>query len=216
MAESSEDQARTRHSAGLHRGVSVIIGYPKGDTPGCQKRAGNRVVEVVIGPLEGSHLCESGRLIPHTSMKPLCLAVVGFGREGKVCADSLLDSKDLVLGAVVRRLDSLAQSLPEAFCKIPVVSYVAQVQTVEGTLLCVQILDAAHECLQHKISIVESSVLHGEAFQAHRDEIHRLAVRHKIPPSSVPGGIPERCPSFGPSSRSWLRRATPRLRIASA
>jgi diaminopimelate dehydrogenase len=117
-------------------------------------------------------------------MKPLCLAVVGFGRIGKACAEALLDSKELVLAAVVRRLDSLAQSLPEAFRKIPVVSHVAQVQTVEAALLCVplpQVLDAAHECLQHGIPIVESSVLHGEAFLAHRDEIHRLAIRHKVP-----------------------------------
>ena len=117
-------------------------------------------------------------------MKPLSLAVVGFGRVGKVCAEALLNSKELVLAAVVRRLDSLAQSLPEAFRKIPVVSHVAQVQTVQGALLCVppqQVLDAAHECLQHGIPIVESSVLHGEAFQAHRDEIHRLAIRHKVP-----------------------------------
>ncbi len=117
-------------------------------------------------------------------MKSLSLAVVGFGRVGKVCAEAVLDSKDLVLGAVVRRLDSLAQSMPEGFCKIPVVSHVAQVQTVEGALLCVpfsQVLDAAHECLQHGIPIVESSVLHGETFLAHRDAIHRLAIRHKVP-----------------------------------
>ena len=117
-------------------------------------------------------------------MKPLCLAVVGFGRVGRVCAEALLDSKDLVLSAVVRRLDSLAQSLPEVFRKIPVVSHVAQGQTVEAALLCVpqqQVLDAAHECLQHGVPIVESSVLHGEAFLAHRDAIHRLAFRHKVP-----------------------------------
>lgn len=117
-------------------------------------------------------------------MKPLCLAVVGFGKVGRICAEALLESKDLVLGAVVRRLDSLAQSLPESFCKIPVVSHVAQVQRVECALLCVplpQVLDAAHECLQHGIPIVESSVLHGDAFLAHRDEIHRLAVHHKVP-----------------------------------
>jgi len=117
-------------------------------------------------------------------MKSLSLAVVGFGRVGKVCAETLLDSKDLVLAAVVRRQDSLALSLPEALCKIPVVSHVAQVQTVQAALLCVplpQVLDAAHECLQHGIPVVESSVLHGEAFQAHRDEIHRLALRHKVP-----------------------------------
>lgn len=117
-------------------------------------------------------------------MKPLFLAVVGFGRVGKACAEVVLDTKDFVLSAVVRRLDSLAQSLPEAFRKVPVVSHVAQVQTVEGALLCVpltEVLDATHECLQHGIPVVESSVLHGEAFQAHRDAIHRLAIRHKVP-----------------------------------
>jgi len=117
-------------------------------------------------------------------MKPLSLAVVGFGKVGKVCVEALLDSKDLVLAAVVRRPGSLAQSLPEAFRKIPVVSHVAQVQTVEAALLCVpsfQVLDAAHECLQHGVPIVESSVLHSEAFQAHREGIHRLALRHKVP-----------------------------------
>ena len=117
-------------------------------------------------------------------MKPLSLAVVGFGKVGKVCVEALLDSKDLVLAAVVRRPGSLAQSLPEAFRKIPVVSHVAQVQTVECALLCVpsfQVLDAAHECLQHGVPIVESSVLHSEAFQAHREAIHRLALRHKVP-----------------------------------
>ena len=117
-------------------------------------------------------------------MKPLSLAVVGFGKVGKVCVEALLDSKDLVLAAVVRRPGSLAQSLPEAFRRIPVVSHVAQVQTVEAALLCVpsfQVLDAAHECLQHGVPIVESSVLHSEAFQAHREAIHRLALRHKVP-----------------------------------
>src|SRR4030065_2803645 len=126
-------------------------------------------------------------------MKPLCLAVVGFGRVGKVCAEAVLDRKDLVLGAVVRRLDSLAQALPEAFCKIPVVSHVAQVQTVEAALLCVppqQVLDAAYECLQHGIPIVESSVLHGEAFLVYREAIHRLAIRHKVPAIVGAGGDP--------------------------
>lgn len=117
-------------------------------------------------------------------MKPLCLAVVGYGRVGKVCAEVLLDSKDLALAAVVRRLDSLAHPLPDSFRTIPVVSHVAQVPAVEGALLCVplqQVLDAAHECLQHRIPIVESSVLHGEDFLVHREAIHRLALRYKVP-----------------------------------
>jgi diaminopimelate dehydrogenase len=117
-------------------------------------------------------------------MKPLRLAVVGFGRVGQICAEVLLERQDFVLAAVVRRSDSLAHALPEAFCEIPVVSHLSPVQNVQGALLCVplpQVFDAAHECLQHGIPIVESSVLHGEAFHAHREAIHRIAVRHKVP-----------------------------------
>jgi diaminopimelate dehydrogenase len=109
---------------------------------------------------------------------------VGFGRVGKACAEALVESKDLVLAVIVRRLDHLAQAVPDAFSKIPLVSHAAQVQQVDGALLCVpmaQVLDTAHDCLQHGIPIIESSVLHGEAFQAHREAIHRLAVRYDVP-----------------------------------
>jgi len=112
------------------------------------------------------------------------LGVVGFGRVGKACAEALIESKDLVLAAIVRRLDSLAQAVPDAFSKIPLVSHAAQIQQVDGALLCVpmaQVLDTAHDCLQHGIPIIESSVLHGEAFHAHREAIHRLAVRYDVP-----------------------------------
>ncbi|MBI4003214.1 MAG: NAD(P)-binding domain-containing protein [Nitrospira defluvii] len=112
------------------------------------------------------------------------LAVVGFGRIGKACAEALFESKDLVLAAIVRRPDSLAQALPDAFNKIPIVSHAAQVHHVDGALLCVpmaQVLDTAHDCLQHGIPIIESSLLHGEAFHAHRDAIHRIAIRYDVP-----------------------------------
>lgn len=112
------------------------------------------------------------------------LAVVGFGRIGKACAEALLESKDLALAGIVRRLDRLAQALPDAFSKIPIVPHTVQVHHVEGALLCVpmaQVLETAHDCLQHGIPIIESSVLHGEAFHAHRDAIHRLAIRHDVP-----------------------------------
>jgi diaminopimelate dehydrogenase len=116
--------------------------------------------------------------------KAIRLGVVGFGKVGRVCAEVLLESKDLALAAIVRRLDSLAQVLPAAFNKTPVVSHTAQIQQVDGALLCVptaQVLDAAHDCLQHGIPIVECAVLHGEAFQAHRDGIHRFATRFNVP-----------------------------------
>ena len=120
----------------------------------------------------------------HKEPKPIRLGVVGFGKVGTICAEALLESKDQVLAGIVRRLDSLAQALPDAFGKIPIVSHVAQVHHVDGALLCVpmaQVLDTAHDCLQHSIPIVESSVLHGDAFHAHRDAIHRLAIRYDVP-----------------------------------
>ena len=112
----------------------------------------------------------------------LLLGVVGLGRVGKACADAVLDAKDLTLAAIVRRVDRLAQPVPDAFSTVPVVSHTAQVPRLDGALLCVptaKMFDAAHDCLQHGVPIVDASILHGEAFQAHREAIHRLAVRFR-------------------------------------
>ncbi len=112
------------------------------------------------------------------------LGVVGFGRVGKACAEAIVERKDLFLAAIVRRLDSLPQPLPELFSKIPVVSHTAQVQEMDAALLCVpmdQVLDRAHDCLQHGIPIIECSQVHEEAFQAHRKAIDRFATRFNVP-----------------------------------
>ncbi|ULA67019.1 MAG: Meso-diaminopimelate D-dehydrogenase [Nitrospira sp.] len=120
----------------------------------------------------------------HKEHAAIRLAVVGFGKVGKACADALVESKDLVLSAIVRRLESLTHAMPDVFGKVPLVSHVAHIEQVDGALLCVpmaQVLDTAHDCLQHGIPIIECSQLHGEAFQTHRDAIHRLAVRYDVP-----------------------------------
>ncbi|MDH3503695.1 MAG: diaminopimelate dehydrogenase [Nitrospirota bacterium] len=39
----------------------------------------------------------------------------------------------------------------------------------------------AHEILQMGIPIVECAMLHGQAFHAHKEAIHRAATRHKVP-----------------------------------
>lgn len=116
--------------------------------------------------------------------KGLRLGIVGFGRVGRACADVVREAKDLTVAAIVRRLDRVAQPLPEVFSQVSVVSHTAQVPGMDGALLCVptaQVLEAAHDCLQHGVPVVESSILHGEAFQAHREAIDRLAVRFKVP-----------------------------------
>ncbi len=112
------------------------------------------------------------------------IGVVGFGKVGRACAELLLASKDVALAAIVRRLDSLAQPLPEGFSKIPVVSHTAQVHQMDAALLCVpieQVRAAAHDCLQHGLPIIECALLHGEAFQAHREAIDRFATRFDVP-----------------------------------
>lgn len=114
----------------------------------------------------------------------LRLGVVGFGRVGRACAEGMTASKDMALVAIVRRLDRLAQPLPEMFSKIPVVSHVAQVPEMDAALLCVpiaQVREAARDCLQHGVPIVECALLHGEAFHAHRDAIDRFATRYNVP-----------------------------------
>ncbi len=116
--------------------------------------------------------------------KGLRLGIVGFGKVGRACADAVLEGKELTLAAIVRRFDHAAQPLPERFSQVPVVSHTAQVPGMDGALLCVpaaQVFDAAHGCLQHGVPIVESSILHGEAFQAHREAIDRLAMRFHVP-----------------------------------
>lgn len=45
-------------------------------------------------------------------MKPLRLAVVGFGRVGQICAELIAQSHDLSLAAIVRRAVSASGKLP--------------------------------------------------------------------------------------------------------
>lgn len=140
----------------------------------------------------------------------LRIGVVGFGKVGRACAELLLTSKDVALAAIVRRLDSLARPLPEVFSKIPVVSHTAQVHEMDAALLCVpidQVEGVAHDCLQHGLPIIECALLHGEAFQAHREAINRFALVSMFRPLWVPDGIQARCPSCAPCSGFSLRRA---------
>jgi len=117
-------------------------------------------------------------------LDPIRLGIVGFGKVGKACAETLLHSKDLSLAGIVRRSESLTLPLAEAFRKVPVVTHMAALPRAEGALLCVpaaQVAGAARDCLQHGIPVIESSVLHGEAFCAYRETIHRLALHHEVP-----------------------------------
>lgn len=117
-------------------------------------------------------------------MKPLRLAVIGFGRIGKTCAEAILADPQLALAGIVRRAERVADPLPTALNKVPAVSHVGELSEVDTALVCVpseHVLGVVHDVIQAGIPIVECAALHGEAFQDHKAAIDRVALRHKTP-----------------------------------
>jgi diaminopimelate dehydrogenase len=117
-------------------------------------------------------------------MKKFGVAIIGYGKVGRACGELLLSSYDLALAGIIRRQESLAQSLPDVFHGIPVASHLNELREVRCALLCVpsDVTEGmAHDILQGGIPLVECAMLHGQAFHAHKEAIHRAAIRHKVP-----------------------------------
>ncbi len=143
-----------------------------------------------------------------TPVKPLRLAVVGFGRVGQVCAELISLSHDLSLAAIVRRAASAGGKLPETLRSIPVTTHIGQARDVDVALLCVPtnaVMETAYQILQHGIPIVDCAILHGESFHAHKQAIHKLALHHNAPAVVGAGWDPGALSVF----RSWLALLTP-------
>jgi diaminopimelate dehydrogenase len=114
--------------------------------------------------------------------KPLRLAIVGFGRVGQLCAETISLSHDLSVTALIRRAATVESKLPETLRHIPVFTHIGQASDVDGALICVPTHTAeeiASQILQHGVPIVDCATLHGEAFQTHKDAIHKRALHHK-------------------------------------
>jgi diaminopimelate dehydrogenase len=141
-------------------------------------------------------------------VKPLRLAVVGFGRVGQVCAEFISLSHDLSLAAIVRRAASARGTLPETLRSIPVTTHIGQARDVDAALLCVPtnaVMETAFQILQHGIPIVDCATLHGEALHAHKHAIHKAAVHHRAPAIVGAGWDPGALSMF----RSWFALLTP-------
>ena len=141
-------------------------------------------------------------------VKPLRLAVVGFGRVGQFCADFISLSHDLSLAAIVRRAASARGTLPETLRSIPVTTHIGQARDVDAALLCVPtnaVMETAFQILQHGIPIVDCATLHGEALHAHKHAIHKAAVHHRAPAIVGAGWDPGALSVF----RSWFALLTP-------
>ncbi len=140
--------------------------------------------------------------------KPLRLAVIGVGRVGRACAEVIRLSHDLAVAAFVRRPTSGLEGLPDRLRHIPVVTHIGQAKGVDGALICVPtnaVADTASQILPHSVPIVECATLHGEAFHAHKEAIHKLAVRHNAPAIVGAGWDPGALSLF----RSWFALLTP-------
>lgn len=141
-------------------------------------------------------------------MKPLRLAVVGFGRVGQVCAELIRQSHDLVLAAIVRRPASAGGPLPETLRRVPVITQVGQAGQIDAALICVPTNvaeESASRILQHGIPVVDCATLHGEAAHAHKEAINKAAFRHGAPAIVEAGWDPGALSVF----RSWFALLTP-------
>jgi diaminopimelate dehydrogenase len=113
-------------------------------------------------------------------MKKVRLAIIGLGNLGRKCVEAVVSDPFTELAGVVRR----PESAPEPWMKAPSVTHVSELNAVDAALVCVPVdavLGTATSLLQHRIPMVECARLHGEAFLGHKSEIHRAALRHKVP-----------------------------------
>lgn len=98
-------------------------------------------------------------------MRRYRVAIVGFGRLGRACAQAMEDCAELELAGIVRRGD-----------------HVRDVGAVDVALVCVPAaitLEVAGALLQQGLAIVECAALEGPALEAHHAELVKRAARHR-------------------------------------
>ena len=113
-------------------------------------------------------------------MRKKRLAIVGLGNLGRKCVEAISSDQMTELAGVVRR----PESAPASWLRAPAVTHVSELVEVDAALVCVPLdtaLGTATALLQGRIPVVECARLHGEAFLAHKSEIHRVALHHKTP-----------------------------------
>jgi diaminopimelate dehydrogenase len=110
--------------------------------------------------------------------------VIGLGRVGRLCAEAALRDEQVMLAGIVRRAASVGGKVPPNLAGVPIAGYIGELRDVHAALVCVPTAATAAvagEVLQHGIAVVESAVLHGEAFQRHKAELNRVALHHRRP-----------------------------------
>lgn len=116
-------------------------------------------------------------------MRKRNVAIMGFGRVGKVCGELIRSSQDLILSGIIRRPESVGSPLPDLFRGVPVVTHCRELTFLDMVLLCVPpsvVKGVSHDILQLGIPLIDSAMFHGQAFKEHKSETHRIAVQHKV------------------------------------
>jgi len=94
-----------------------------------------------------------------------------------------MHDEQIELAGIVRRVERCSDPLPEPFHNITVADHISALPEVDAALVCLpveMVMGAAHDLMQQGIPVVECATLHGEDFTAHKNEMDRLAIRHKV------------------------------------
>lgn len=95
-------------------------------------------------------------------MKRRRIAIVGFGKLGRACAQAVLHDDELNCAGIVRRPEHVMERLPAGLEHLSVVAHVGELQAVDAALICVpaeHVAGAARELMQRKLP----AALWGEA-----------------------------------------------------
>jgi diaminopimelate dehydrogenase len=109
------------------------------------------------------------------------LAIVGFGRLGRACAEAIVESHDAELAGAVCRPGS-RQRLEPPHERVKVVTHVRDLGQVDVVLVCVPATAAsavARELLQQGLAIVECAALAEEARAAYYAGLDDFARRRR-------------------------------------
>jgi diaminopimelate dehydrogenase len=126
-------------------------------------------------------------------MGRLRIAVIGAGRLGRACAETILRSDDLHLAGIVRRSESLGREMPSALREVRTAADLQALGAVNVALVCVpaeRVTEWAHNLLQHGVPVVECAAGPCAPVNAWHEKLHHLAERHHAPAVTGAGWDP--------------------------
>ena len=152
-------------------------------------------------------------------MKRLQVAVIGFGRLGRACAQTVLASDDAELAGIARRPEHVLTPTAVDLGDVPVVAHWTEIREMDLALLCLPqdlIVPMAHELLQHRKPIVDAHNCTATRSSSIGTKFTRSPFESTRPPSWEQAGIQAHYRSFATSSGCWPRKAIQRRQIAPA